>query len=392
MRLSVLWGEKLLEVRQVSDTTGITAGMLFGESVAATGLAPETKLFDDGGVLQSFGTVNLGPLTLCAEDIIPAQRVSTIAPPDDYSFFKIATITALTFAAVLVSIAITPRDYQDAADAFMHQDIVRIVKTMPPRVIDLSDKVAAAAPAAPDEEGRAGPKDKPKKDKVSIAEKQGRTTEQLKKSIQDVGIVGAMNQLGQSSVFAPNNDARLTVAMNNLRPNNVIGDVSGGEHGMGVHHSGGGGGDKNGLSMGDVGTIGGHVPGGTGNRLSFSNGPRHQVVPDGGKNVRIIGGLSKEVIAKEIRKHQSEIRYCYETALQHSPELAGKVAVLFTIDPAGDISDADLAETTLNNESAEQCMLSKIRRWKFPAPEGGGVVTVTFPWVFSSAGSNPENE
>jgi hypothetical protein len=46
-----------------------------------------------------------------------------------------------------------------------------------------------------------------------------------------------------------------------------------------------------------------------------------------------------------------------------------------------------VAETTLENGTAESCILSKIRRWKFPEPKGGGVVAVNFPWVFSSAGT-----
>ncbi len=33
-------------------------------------------------------------------------------------------------------------------------------------------------------------------------------------------------------------------------------------------------------------------------------------------------------------------------------------------------------------------MLSRIRRWKFPEPKGGGVVAVTYPWLFSPAGSD----
>ncbi len=32
-------------------------------------------------------------------------------------------------------------------------------------------------------------------------------------------------------------------------------------------------------------------------------------------------------------------------------------------------------------------MLVHIRRWKFPEPQGGGIVTVTFPWIFKPAGS-----
>jgi TonB family protein len=104
----------------------------------------------------------------------------------------------------------------------------------------------------------------------------------------------------------------------------------------------------------------------------------------------VVGGLDKDVIAKIIRQHQNEIKYCYESELNKNPSLAGKVAVAFTIDPTGAVSDASVTESTLGNSTAESCMLSRIRRWKFPEPKGGGVVAVTYPWLFSPAGSEGE--
>jgi hypothetical protein len=34
--------------------------------------------------------------------------------------------------------------------------------------------------------------------------------------------------------------------------------------------------------------------------------------------------------------------------------------------------------------------VQRIRRWKFPEPQGGGVVNVTFPWIFKAAGDEGE--
>jgi hypothetical protein len=31
-------------------------------------------------------------------------------------------------------------------------------------------------------------------------------------------------------------------------------------------------------------------------------------------------------------------------------------------------------------------MLNHVRRWAFPAPQGGGTVQVTYPYVFKSSG------
>jgi TonB family protein len=100
-----------------------------------------------------------------------------------------------------------------------------------------------------------------------------------------------------------------------------------------------------------------------------------------------VGGLDKDTIFKVVRRHQSEIKFCYERALASDQKLAGKVTVAWTIDPTGAVSEANLAESTLDNANVEACVLERIRRWRFPEPMGGGVVAVSFPWVFSAAGS-----
>ena len=43
----------------------------------------------------------------------------------------------------------------------------------------------------------------------------------------------------------------------------------------------------------------------------------------------------------------------------------------------------------LDNNADEQCMLNRIRRWKFPEGQGGAT-SVNYPWVFKPAGSDEE--
>jgi TonB family protein len=101
----------------------------------------------------------------------------------------------------------------------------------------------------------------------------------------------------------------------------------------------------------------------------------------------VVGGLDREVIERVIRAHQSEIRYCFELSLQKDPSLSGKVGVRFVIDGEGSVATSEVTESSLRSDSTEQCMLGKIRRWRFPSPVGGGIVTVNFPWVFKPAGA-----
>lgn len=111
------------------------------------------------------------------------------------------------------------------------------------------------------------------------------------------------------------------------------------------------------------------------------------------KSEPVGGGLPKAVISEEIGKHNHEIKACYEQELQDhynkglqiDGDLEGKVSVLFEINASGDVQKAIVKEATLKNAKVQSCMLENIRRWKFPQPAQGVLVTVTFPWVFKAA-------
>ena len=45
-----------------------------------------------------------------------------------------------------------------------------------------------------------------------------------------------------------------------------------------------------------------------------------------------------------------------------------------------------MAEDTLGDAAVADCVVERIKRWTFPKPVGGGVVNVTFPWIFKTAG------
>jgi outer membrane biosynthesis protein TonB len=98
----------------------------------------------------------------------------------------------------------------------------------------------------------------------------------------------------------------------------------------------------------------------------------------------ISGGLDPEVIAQYIKSQLGQILYCYERQLSANPELFGKVAVKFTIGPNGQVEARNINNSTLKNTNVEGCILSKIAGWKFPAPQGGTRVLVTYPFLFKS--------
>lgn len=97
-----------------------------------------------------------------------------------------------------------------------------------------------------------------------------------------------------------------------------------------------------------------------------------------------MGSLDKEDIDKVVKRRLAAIRYCYEKELTHLQSLAGKVSVSFTIDASGRVSQASIKESTLGNGTVENCILRTFERMRFPSPVGGGIVTVTYPFVFKA--------
>lgn len=98
----------------------------------------------------------------------------------------------------------------------------------------------------------------------------------------------------------------------------------------------------------------------------------------------IVGGLDRELIARVIQENIGQILYCYERQLSATPDLFGKVAVKFTIAGDGSVETQRVGETSLRNANVESCMLQKISRWKFPKPNGGTKVVVSYPFLFKS--------
>ncbi|MCC7074631.1 MAG: AgmX/PglI C-terminal domain-containing protein [Deltaproteobacteria bacterium] len=95
------------------------------------------------------------------------------------------------------------------------------------------------------------------------------------------------------------------------------------------------------------------------------------------------GELSKEEIMKVINQHIGEIQFCYEKQLRTTPGLAGRVVLEWTVNPQGRVSVVKVAQSSLASSEATNCMISKLKTWKFPSPRGGAV-TIVFPFVFNT--------
>ena len=105
------------------------------------------------------------------------------------------------------------------------------------------------------------------------------------------------------------------------------------------------------------------------------------------ENVQVLSGLSKDIINAVVARHRSEIRSCYESALQRNPGLRGKVVMAFNIQPNGVVSYAAPKESTIGDASLENCIASKIKTWIFPKPEAPVVTEVSaYPFYLNPGG------
>lgn len=95
-------------------------------------------------------------------------------------------------------------------------------------------------------------------------------------------------------------------------------------------------------------------------------------------------GLTKEEVARVIHSHMQEIRYCYESAIIKDATLAGKLLVDFKINGNGVVPNAAISEATLHDAQVTNCLVGKLKTWKFPNPRGGVMVAVSYPFIFKS--------
>jgi TonB family protein len=162
--------------------------------------------------------------------------------------------------------------------------------------------------------------------------------------------------------------------------------------GLGMRGTGrGAGGSGEGtIGAGKLGTIGHGGGGGSGSDYGRGTGGfrRHlgkvPLIRSGEADVR--GSLSKEVIRRTIQRHVNEVRFCYEQELLSRPDVSGRVQIKFVIAPSGAVQVANVESSSLGVSRAEQCITQAVRRWTFPAPEGGGIVIVSYPFLLDAAG------
>jgi TonB family protein len=96
------------------------------------------------------------------------------------------------------------------------------------------------------------------------------------------------------------------------------------------------------------------------------------------------GELDANIIRRYIRQRLPRIRHCYERELLVKDGLRGTIVTQFQISPNGSV--LSISATGMGDKNVEDCVAEAIRTIQFPAPKGGGLVNVRYPFTFQPSG------
>ena len=94
----------------------------------------------------------------------------------------------------------------------------------------------------------------------------------------------------------------------------------------------------------------------------------------------VVGSLSPERIRDAVGVHLSDVQSCVQMAAPAKQTMSGQVTIKWKITAAGGVETASLESSTVKDPEIEQCILTLVKSWTFPAPQGGSVVT-TYPFA-----------
>ncbi len=273
--------------------------------------------------------------------------------------------------------------------------LIEQVEVVPPPFLLASEGGEAGSKPAPGDAGKAGTPDaskQPKKRATKGDSKAGLPPPADARIASSAGILGVLagsipHDLG--GLFDPH-------VLAGTDADTWLGSLQGRELGASAGFGGlhmrnvgrGGGGDPDGsIGLDRLGTVG-TGPGGDGaygNAIAGLGKRRGARVPVlHSYPAQVLGSLSKEVIRRTVSLHLAEIRFCYEQGRIARADLAGRISVGFVIAPSGSVQNATIVHSDLTSPSTESCIQAAVRRWAFPQPENGGVVSVTYPFVLQA--------
>jgi len=103
------------------------------------------------------------------------------------------------------------------------------------------------------------------------------------------------------------------------------------------------------------------------------------VIP-GGAEESFEGTIDKDAIRRVVLENMRQIKACYDRALNKDPALHGKIVMSWVLNDKGRVTSANVSSTTMNSSEVEQCMISRLKTWQFPATPKGQEADITYPF------------
>lgn len=365
------------------ETTSLS-DMLANGNVTDAGDRYEYALEEDSCLV-----IEAGGSTFVASRIPHGKTIAGGALAElDYPFLSVLGVIVLLFSFLTYyMINVMERVEVDTSGA--EKLVAELLLDEPPEPPEEEKKDAnpdaGEGAKAKKEEGKVGKKDakmkEAKGDKVEIDKKQ-KDKEVVDEFMSGLDF-GAESESG--ALDGMNGIASLDADMQGGL-GGVIGakGVQSGSGGLGSSGGGlGGGGTADGI--GGLGTKGGGRGSSGYGKGGGSVGKKRSggSIKSGGNPI-ILGALDKSLIDAVIKRNMSQIRYCYQRELTKNPGLKGKIIVKFVIAADGSVSKSSIKSSSMGSESVESCIAGRFRRFKFPEPKGGGIVIVSYPFIFSS--------
>ena len=99
-------------------------------------------------------------------------------------------------------------------------------------------------------------------------------------------------------------------------------------------------------------------------------------------DITVTGGLSETSVRKLFEKELHSFNTCYKQALKKQSPLKGKIVFRLVVDPVGQVINVHLDKGVNNPRAFESCMLQKLKKLRFPAPQKGIKTAIQVAFVF----------
>ncbi len=87
-----------------------------------------------------------------------------------------------------------------------------------------------------------------------------------------------------------------------------------------------------------------------------------------------------------VRARQPQLQFCYQETRESLPNLVGSATVSVSVAADGSVLTADILRSSWSErgaETVEQCMLSRVRSWRFPVSDPAEQYLHSFAVIFS---------